>query len=448
MATKFGWCFLVLAFLLLVSFAVTRPSDGPGPLDDTEDAGLGSSILASPEPSDQPPLDTSDAPSTTGETGASDETTSSSTDSIAPVGGEAVFQLAQDLASDRGVPTEDAPIAPTEGCTGDCPVVGFQDLSNQQGVVLENVVITNPAGVCLDLRGASDIIVRNVSIVGCGTEQAVDGGYSAGLVNIEDAQNITIENSLIRDISNKDFGANRNNAIEIHNSSNVTIRSNFLGDVHSNIGDKSGDRGSRSIYITGASSGITIDNNRFSNAGRNAVQMNRVRNATSISITNNLIEGRARWDSDYEDMINLFSSSGTPDDPILISGNTMRNGGPSSSGTGIILGDGNASVGPTQYVVAENNVLINPGHVGINLAGGDNITIRDNIIVGTGDVPHPTTVGMTINDFGYSAECRDHVVSGNQVWMDNQHTSGGTNHVWNPGTCTNNVQLSDNLFGG
>ena len=352
----------------------------------------------------------------------------------------------RDLAQSTARPFASAPAA-GQGCQGECRVVGFQDLSNQSGVVLENVVISNPSGVCVDLTGASDVTLRNVSVVGCGTEQAVSGGYSAGLIHIENARNITIENSVIRDMSNEAFGGSRNNAIEVQDSSNVTIRSNFIGDVRSDIGDKSDDRGNRAIFVEGESSGIRIDSNRFYNAGRNAVQVSRVRDAVGISVTNNVVDGRGRWDSDYEDMINLFSSSGTAGDPIVVSGNTLRNGGPSTSGTGIILGDGNTSSGATQFVLVEDNVLIDPGHVGISLAGGNNITIRDNIIVGIGEVPHTTTVGFTINDYGYSAECRDHVVADNQVWMDNQHLPSGTNHLWNPGTCTNNVALNNNIFG-
>lgn len=452
MATKFGWCFLVLALLLLVSFVVTAGEDS----EPNDDAATSVSLVQTTEPDNQRPDTTptdplasdDQPPEPDDEEAASDEEAIPTTETVALVGGEAALQVALEVAAERGVPEAGEAIVPSGGCVGECPSVGFQDLSNQQGVTLENIVISNPGGLCLDLTGASDITIRNVSIINCGTEQAISDGYSVGLINIENAQNITIENSIIRDISNAAFGSNRNNAIEIENSSNITIRSNFIGDINSDISENSGDRGSRSISVVGSAWEISIDGNHFANAGRNAVQLSRVRGATGISITNNLIEGRARWDSDFEDMINLFSSSGTPDDPIRISGNTMRNGGPSRSGTGIIVGDGEPNSGDTQYVVVEDNVLIDPGHVGINLAGGNNITVANNIIVGTGDVPLATTVGMTINDFGYSTECRDHVVTGNRVWMDNQHTSSGTNHLWNPRTCNDNVQLSGNVFGG
>lgn len=314
-------------------------------------------------------------------------------------------------------------------------------------MTLQNLIISNPNGRCIDLTGARNVTIRNVTIQNCGTASPVNGGYDAGMVQIENGSNVTITNSIIEEISAERFGSSRNNAIQIRSSTNVSIANNTIRNVRSNIEDKSDDRGNRAIRVDGSSAHISINGNRFTNAGRNAVQLSRVRNAAGIRISNNIIEGRGRWDSDYEDMINLFSSSGTPQDPIRISNNTLRNGGPSTSGTGIILGDGNTSAGPTEYVIAEGNRLTNPGHVGINLAGGNNLTIRNNIIVGTGNVPHKTTTGFTINHFGYSAECKNHTVTGNRVWMDNQHLSSGVNHTWIPNTCTFGVNISGNVFG-
>lgn len=323
----------------------------------------------------------------------------------------------------------------------------MQDLRGKNGATLENLIISNPNGRCIDLTNAKNITIRNVTIRDCGTNNAISSYYDAGLVQIDNASNITIENSLFDNISNERFGNKRNNAIQVKSSSNITIKNNSIRNIRSNIGDKSDDRGSRAIKIEGSVKNISVRNNNFYNAGRNAVQISRVQNASGIAITDNSIEGRGRWDSDYEDMINLYSASGTSSSPIRIANNTLRNGGPSSSGTGIILGDGSDSTGATRYVVVENNRFIDPGHAGINLAGGDHITIRNNTIVGRGNVPLKTTVGFSINDFGYTGGCRNHVVTGNRVWMDNQHLPKGVNHVWNPGTCRNNNRIEGNTWG-
>ncbi len=344
-------------------------------------------------------------------------------------------------------PATKASSSGSAGCQTNCRSVGFQNLDGKSDVILENLIISNPNGRCISMVGSKNITIRNVTVRDCGTQKAVSSHYDTGLINIENATNISLEGSLIDNMSNEGFGAERNNAIQIASGTNITIRNNTIQNVRSDISQKDGDKGSRAIKIHGNSSAITIDKNRFYNAGRNAVQVSRVRGAANMTITNNVIEGRGRWDSDYEDMINLYSSSGTSSSPIRIAGNRLRNGGPSTTGTGMILGDGSSSVGPSQYIVAENNVLIDPGHVGINLAGGDHITVRNNTILGSGNVPHKTTVGMTINHYGYSSECRDHVVTGNRVWMDNQHLPKGVNHAWIPGTCTTNVQIDGNTFG-
>lgn len=333
------------------------------------------------------------------------------------------------------------------GCKTNCKEVGFQDLSGKDGVTLENLIITNPNGRCVDLTNARNITIRNVTIRNCGTRSAVSSHYDTGLIQIKNASHITIEASLIDNMSNESFGHERNNAFQISSSQHITVKNSSIRNIHSNIGDKSNDKGNRAIKIEGTSSHITINGNTFYNAGRNAVQITRVQNAPGISITYNVIEGRSRWDSDYEDMINLYSASGTASSPIRIANNRLKNGGPSTTGTGMILGDGNHSAGVTKYIVAENNTLIDPGHVGINLAGGDYITVRNNTIVGRGDVPHKTTVGMTINDYGYTGSCSNHVVTGNRVWMDNQHLPGGVNHVWEPGTCSKNNRIENNVFG-
>lgn len=346
------------------------------------------------------------------------------------------------------VPVGNAGHGGSVGCQGACNNIGFQNLDNSNGVTLENVVISNPGGRCISARNAKNLTLRNVTVQNCGTTDAVWDGYDTGMIDIDNSNTITIENSIIRNISAGQFGGARNNAIQIINSPNITIKNNLIQDIHSNISDKGGDNGNRAISVQGNNSHkIRIERNTFRNAGRNALQIKQARNLSGISFSNNIVEGRGAWNSDYEDMVNMYSSSGRSGDPIVIRGNYMRNGGPSNSGTAIIVGDGNTGAGPSQFILVERNVMVNPGHVGINLAGGDNIVVKDNVIYGNVNVPHDTTVGLIINHFGYSSECRDHVVTGNRVYMQNQHKNGNVNHVWIPGSCTQNVRVEGNNFG-
>ena len=87
---------------------------------------------------------------------------------------------------------------------------------------------------------------------------------------------------------------------------------------------------------------------------------------TNISITDNLIVG-----GETEDIISFFTAVGG-----LCARNKIDGSGwASSSGTGIILGDGGGS-----DIVVEDNTLLNPGQVGIAIAGGQDHVVRNNIV--------------------------------------------------------------------
>lgn len=342
------------------------------------------------------------------------------------------------------------------GCAVDCRVVGFQNLDGARDVVLENVIISNPEGKCISLDNAERVTIRNVTVTDCATSAAIDdstrGGTFLGrspIVNVYHSSNIVFENVLFENNARAASGPLRNDLIAVHDSPNFTFVNNSIRTVHSDISQNQNDSGNRAIVVSGAGSpNLTIRHNDFFDAGRNAVQIARLRNAPGVVIENNRVEGRGPWDSDYEDMFNFFSASGTRDSPIIVRGNYLRNGGPSQSGTGMILGDGEEASGATEFILVEDNVLVDPGHVGINLAGGHDITVRNNTIFGSTDrIRHETTVGFTINHYEYTAECKNHTVTGNRVFVNNHLLDRGFNHDWIPGTCTDNVEITGNVWG-
>ena len=104
-----------------------------------------------------------------------------------------------------------------------------------------------------------------------------------------------------------------------------------------------------------------------------AVQYRRI-TGVGNSISNNVIEN-IEGKSAPDDNINVFNSSGTPGSPIRVANNWIRGGGPSLSGGGILLGDWGGS-----YQIAENNIVVNPGQYGMGIAGGNNMTLRNNKI--------------------------------------------------------------------
>ena len=76
-----------------------------------------------------------------------------------------------------------------------------------------------------------------------------------------------------------------------------------------------------------------------------------------------------------EDAISMYKSNGTAADPIVITDNWIRGGGPSKTGGGIMLGDNGGS-----YQTATYNTLVNPGQYGMAVSGGTNMQISGNKI--------------------------------------------------------------------
>ena len=77
--------------------------------------------------------------------------------------------------------------------------------------------------------------------------------------------------------------------------------------------------------------------------------------------------------SNPEDAINLFMCDGSSSDPIVVSNNWIRGGGPSITGSGITIGDGGGS-----FQTITNNIMVNSGYAGIDCAGGTHITVMNN----------------------------------------------------------------------
>jgi len=305
------------------------------------------------------------------------------------------------------------------------------------------VIISNSGGPCLSIRDASNITIRNVTLRNCATNARQNG---KSIVDITNSSNVTITGTKF--IDNASRSVTNYDLIHIENSSQVTIRNNEIRNVRSNTQAGRSDNGNRAIRVTGNRvRNLTIEHNSFFDPGRNALQITRAQNLTGIKFTKNRVEGRARWNSEFEDMINFYSASGTSASPIIVADNYLRNGGPSASGTAIILGDGEGRAS-TAYINVERNVIVDPGHVGINVAGGHHFKVKNNIIYGGSNVGRWTATGLTINHYRYTPECRDHEISGNRIYFKNQYPQHkGTNHIWNPGTCRQNVRMFNNNIG-
>jgi hypothetical protein len=126
-----------------------------------------------------------------------------------------------------------------------------------------------------------------------------------------------------------------------------------------------------------------------------------------------------------EDVINIYKSSGTTDDPIQVIGNKIRGGGPSGSGGGIMTGDSGGA-----YIVVKDNILVDPGQYGIAIAGGHHIQFFDNKVFGKKQ--SFTNVGIYVWNQSKTPS-HDHTVKGNRVRWFNK--SGTENPCWDSKNC-------------
>jgi hypothetical protein len=190
----------------------------------------------------------------------------------------------------------------------------------------------------------------------------------------------------------------------------VTIKDSTITDSHAGI------------YVL-SSQAISITGNRFTDAGRNFVQFDKVTGAGNKILFNS--GSNQLGASNAEDLISIYKSSGTSESPIEIRGNNLSNGGPSSSGSGIMVGDGGGA-----NIVVEDNTLSNPGQAGIGVAGGQNIRILANTVY---SAPQPwSNVGIYVwNQSDQS--CSDIEVQNNRVQWYN--ADGNENPKWNSGNC-------------
>ena len=208
--------------------------------------------------------------------------------------------------------------------------------------------------------------------------------------------------------------------------SNITIDSCYISNVASGI---------YALRCTG----VKINGNQMQNMlgpypRGQFIQFDDVKGAGN-RVTNNRLQN-IDGESYAEDAISMFKTNGTPASPVMISGNSIKGGGPSKTGGGIMLGDGGGS-----YQIAENNKLVNPGQYGMAVSGGTNMQILNNRIYSA--KTSVSNVGIYVNN-QYPVSCAVIIVNGNHVNWTNSR--GEANGSWNSGNCGSVSGWSSNYW--
>ena len=326
------------------------------------------------------------------------------TDSIASADGAKDAKDANDAKTDV---TPDAPTAPSfpiadppAGFAG-LPAAGPMTISAATGKTISRVAITNPSGPCIVIHGGADIVIDHVAIGPCkGDGIQIDGK----------ATRVTVRDSYIHDTSS--------NGVSTYQVSAVSVTGSWFA------------RNSSGGYFL-ESTGVRFEKSSVLNVqgpiprGQLA-QFDKVTGDASNAVRCNVMENRP-GESNPEDGINMYLSSGTAAAPIVVEGNRIRGGGPSTSGGGILLGDGG---GASAYQISRFNVLVDPGQYGTSVAGGSHMTVLGNLVYAKKQ--SFTNVGIYVWD-QYKSSCSDVTVKDNQVNWTNK--DGVSNAWWNAGNC-------------
>lgn len=236
--------------------------------------------------------------------------------------------------------------------------------------------LTRPASGPISLKGCRDLVIENLTFK--------DLGEDVEAIHLQDCHRVTIRNN--------DF-ARVAQAITALDSTDIRVEWNRYEDI---LGPSARVGLHRANFVQ-------FDNVRVGYVGHN--------------------KGRG---GDTEDIVSVHASGGTAADPLVIEMNQFQGTGwSSSSGSGIALGDHGSD-----HTIARNNVLLNPGQVGIFIAGGTNNAIVDNVIYG--EQRALSNVGIYVwnqSDHG----CSDNEVRGNKVrWY---RADGAENASWDQGNC-------------
>lgn len=249
----------------------------------------------------------------------------------------------------------------------------------KSGQVIENLQFKNMADIAIRVD-VSNVTIRNCFFNGTGAEA----------IELENANNVTVENNLFTRVTTCVYALSSSN-IKVRNNQFVNVRMRIINGAEAGRG--------QFVQFNGVSGGEIVNNK-----GENFL-----------------------GESNPEDLISLFNSSGTQASPILISGNMFRGGGPSSSGGGIMTGDNGGS-----WQIAENNTLLNPGQYGMAIAGGSNNIIRNNKIFAK---QQPFTNNPLYMWAQAGTACSNNTVINNRAtWTDKY---GRINGGWDAGNCSN-----------
>lgn len=246
----------------------------------------------------------------------------------------------------------------------------------KKNIVIQGLEISNTSSSCIALYNCENITIKNCKFSSSFTHIAVF---------MDNCKNITVIDCTFENIQS---------GVVAHKSQSIKVEFNDFTNVLGRL--KGANR-----------AGVMAQFDKVSGTG-NSINYNVCENIPDKSSTG--------------DIINLYSSHGTANSPIVIKGNWIRGGGPSKVGGGIILGDMGGS-----YQIAENNILVNPGQYGVSVAGGNDMTLRNNKVYASRKPFN--NVGVYANNF-YPSVSKSYNITVEKNEINYTNKNGVLNNTW------------------
>jgi parallel beta helix pectate lyase-like protein/PKD domain-containing protein len=299
-------------------------------------------------------------------------------------------------------------------------------INGQNGMVVENLHVTNPGGDCVTVTNSTNIIIRRSEIGPCGGNGInVSGGSTVGIYD----NYIHPEKPLSTgccDTHDSIFGSGTSNLsiqgnviaygeanIELSSVSSATVTGNFLLNPIDSDPSQPADGQSRgqNFQVWGSSSNVTVENNYT---------------LSSTDTTKYLFA------ENQEDSMNFGLTDG------IIASNNYITGGHSPSGCGLIADTGANSA---QFL---NNTIVNSGQCGIGVADGTNQVVDGNKILNTTPINGGGNTAIYVWNVTFSDPACGPVQISNNI-ASAITSSGSTNSFWSGGGCQT-VTLTNNTF--
>jgi len=227
--------------------------------------------------------------------------------------------------------------------------------------------------------------------------------YGIKSIDKEGVFDVTIEKVWFNQIGREADGQ-KHGAVEFEWGTHIRVISSRFTNVTS------------SIRFLNSKGPLLVAENEAVNTGRNFFQCDKCSGEGILVEKNSMEQYGQSGTNKLEDFINIFNSVGTPDHFIRIRGNRARTDGSgngvSKTGSFIILGDHGGG-----YQVAEDNIGVSPGNVGIGAAGGHNIHIMNNVMYS-----EPIKGISNVAYYSYmeppdqNISCNNHVSEGNRAY--------------------------------